>query len=675
MHAHAVADGEYPSNYVYHLHAPRQHDGKPLRSKIILSISLVMAAFTGAAATAIALGGPQKSSFSRLSADVADESDGDEGVLAHCNAHSKRIKRTVCMMDHALVGLGSMWQDWTTFSNAMQPFWGDDFMYRPMYGMNESHGLRSWFHNEMSTWTLAFPTVEFNQLIFIGSGVNASSTTYAVGNWEAPLGPLAPTGSRMTVRITDFYAGTEDDRIARNYMMIDMLDLLRQRGVAPLPLSPLPQGRVSPPCGNSIPAPLARYVIEPDADAHKAHKVVSAMLNAEWMGSSIDLVHWHRSDMIWYGPVPFGMAVGSTQYVEHFLRPLHAAFAADSRALSIDVFACEGQYCAVHGTFRGRQAGPWLGFGPSGVELSLDVGMHFRVVEGLIVESWAIFDLPRMMLPLGIDLLTGGTAPGAAPVGAPGAAPGTAPAATRDARDGLGTHPQMRASAATGVTSDGSASGTGGTPIPDENNECSTAYTMPPGGGEEPSAAFDCPAFVIRSTDATWHARDWARTSAAVDTFFSEDWLSVRAFGLTLRGRESLRSFMKDWLGGFPDVFIHVADVFCLGSMAMGYKTTMPYVLTATHSGWSKAFGAPTGRKVKYHGIANCFIKRIGDQWQYTREWDLPDMWAFLTALNLTAAQIPPHPSGDLVPVDQCKPLFELGSGEMNWFPQVAADA
>ena len=49
----------------------------------------------------------------------------------------------------------------------------------------------------------------------------------------------------------------------------------------------------------------------------------------------------------------------------------------------------------------------------------------------------------------------------------------------------------------------------------------------------------------------------------------------------------------------------------------------MPYVLTATHTGWSKAFGAPTGRKVKYHGIANCYIKKepSSGQWQYTREW------------------------------------------------------
>lgn len=71
---------------------------------------------------------------------------------------------------------------------------------------------------------------------------------------------------------------------------------------------------------------------------------------------------------------------------------------------------------------------------------------------------------------------------------------------------------------------------------------------------------------------------------------------------------------------------------------------------------------------------SQCYIKReaVSGQWQYTTEWDLPDMWAFITALNLTAAEMPPHPAGDLVPVDQCKPLFEWGTGEMNWFPPSA---
>lgn len=569
--------------------------------------------------------------------------EADDVLGRSCSTQRAALKRTVCMMDHSLVHLGSQWRNYTLFAETMKPYWDESFRYSPMYGIDESVGLRDWFDNEMTSWSAAFPWVEFNQMIFLASGPNASTTTYAVGDWMGDLGALPPTRSRMTVRITDFYVAGSDGRILRNWMMIDMLDLLRQQRLLPLSLSPLLQGRVSPPLGDGIPAPLGRYASA--TDAHDARRVVSSMLEAEWVGTSTLLEHWRTEDMVWYGPVPFGMATDSEQYVTHFLRPLHRAFA-EQRAISLDVFSCEGQYCAAHGTFSGRHTGEWLGFAPSAQTLHLEFGMHWRVVDGRIAEAWAIFDLPRMMLPLGVDLLR------------------DAPPHVQQKRNEMAVAAAAQIARAAPV----GAGDTGATTR--ENNECSNAYTQPPGGADSPSGGFDCPAFVIRSTDKTWHPRNWEATNAAVDRYFAEDWQSVRAFGLMLRGREALRSFMRDWLGGFPDVFIHVADVFCIGNEVAGYKTTMPYVLTATHSGWSKAYGAPTGRFVKYHGIANCYIRKepISGQWQYTREWDLPDMWAFITAMNLTAAQLP-HPTADLVPVDQCQPLFDWTSGEMNWFP------
>ena len=92
----------------------------------------------------------------------------------------------------------------------------------------------------MTAWSDAFPWVSFQQMLFLGSGPNASSTTYAVGTWEQPLGVLQPTKKRMTVRITDFYRAAPDGRIEQNWMMIDTLDLLRQQGLAPLPSSCAP---------------------------------------------------------------------------------------------------------------------------------------------------------------------------------------------------------------------------------------------------------------------------------------------------------------------------------------------------------------------------------------------------------------------------------------------------
>jgi len=195
------------------------------------------------------------------------------------------------------------------------------------------------------------------------------------------------------------------------------------------------------------------------------------------------------------------------------------------------------------------------------------------------------------------------------------------------------------------------------------NNTCMDAVSKPPPGPK----TFDCPGFVIESTDVTWHQRDWNTTSMAIDKYFAPHWQSVRAFGTIIDGRTGLREFMKEWLTGFPDVFIQMSDLFCEGNDDVGYKTTMPYVLTATNTGPS-IYGPATGKKVKYHGIANCYIKKIDGQWKYTTEWDVPDMWSFLVAMDLDIDKLP-HPATDLMTIDDCKPLFEWETGLMNWFP------
>jgi len=190
---------------------------------------------------------------------------------------------------------------------------------------------------------------------------------------------------------------------------------------------------------------------------------------------------------------------------------------------------------------------------------------------------------------------------------------------------------------------------------------------VPPAGPK----TFDCRGFVIESTDMTWHRRDWATTEASITKYFAPGWQSVRAYGTYIKGLGGLRSFMKEWLTGFPDVFIYMSDLFCEGNDEVGYKTTMPYVLTATNTGPSP-YGNSTGKKVKYHGIANCYIKKIDGRWMYTNEWDSGDLLSFYSALNLSVDAMP-HPAHDAMSIDECKPLFEWSSGKMNWLPTAEA--
>lgn len=323
-----------------------------------------------------------------------------DGGLAACTPADKIAKATVCAMDHALVGLGDSWKNYDIWSKAMEPFWAKDFIYTPMYGINETVGLKDWYFHECIDWDKAFPAGLFNQMLFLGDDVNASSMTYAIGVWEDKLGPLAPTFRRANVRIMDAYH-VNGHQILHNWMMIDMLDLLRQAGRHPLPLSPLPQGRDFPPMAmEGLPAPLSPFVKAEDTESSR--QVVLAVLSAEWEGASDAMAHWSE-DMIWYGPVPFGMARGKAEYRRYFLKPLHEAFG--DRRVSLDTIACEGQFCATHGDLTGVHVGTWLGHEATHAHLRLNFGMHWHVEEGQITESWAIFDLARCFSQIGVDLL------------------------------------------------------------------------------------------------------------------------------------------------------------------------------------------------------------------------------------------------------------------------------
>jgi len=237
-------------------------------------------------------------------------------------------------------------------------------------------------------------------MIVAGDGKTATSKTYAKGIWRAPLGPLQPTQTATTVRICDFYL-LEGSRIAHNWMMIDMLDLLRQAGKTPLALSGQPQGISLPPASmDGIPAPISSFVTPAQTSASMV--VVKALLAAEWQGSGDAMAHW-AEPMVWYGPTPWGLVRGTDMYHKLFLAPFHAAF--HTPTLDVDAMLCEGYFCAVHGHFQGTHVGSWLGQNATGKRLSLAVGMHYHIIDGKVAESWAIFDLPSMFLQLGVDLL------------------------------------------------------------------------------------------------------------------------------------------------------------------------------------------------------------------------------------------------------------------------------
>merc|ERR1711970_1134872 len=173
---------------------------------------------------------------------------------------------------------------------------------------------------------------------------------------------------------------------------------------------------------------------------------------------------------------------------------------------------------------------------------------------------------------------------------------------------------------------------------------------------------FDCPKFVIESTDQIWNMyRDFDTIESYLRKYMTDDWESLENSGVFIKGMDALIELVNVTLEAFPDMRIHIVDTFCEGNDIDGYKTTMPCINTATHLGYHPVFGPPTGKTVTWYGIPNCFIKNFNGQWKYTSEIYIQDYLSLYSQLGVE----PPEDTVE-VPTDDCNQLFDWNTGYIN---------
>ncbi|MDZ7589028.1 MAG: ester cyclase [Parasphingorhabdus sp.] len=119
-------------------------------------------------------------------------------------------------------------------SMGMRGFWTEDFWWFGPAPIGNFRGHADYERGHQLPFLTAFPDrVGGNHRARIGEGAYVASTgwpsitaTHTGGGW---LG-LAPTGRKVTMRVMDFWR-RENDRLAENWVMIDIPDLLGQMGI------------------------------------------------------------------------------------------------------------------------------------------------------------------------------------------------------------------------------------------------------------------------------------------------------------------------------------------------------------------------------------------------------------------------------------------------------------
>jgi hypothetical protein len=225
------------------------------------------------------------------------------------------------------------------------------------------------------------------------------------GNW---LG-LPASRKIAFLRYADFNC-IKDGKIIRSSFFCDLIGLMHQLGLNPLPLQ----------TGASFVYPGPRthdgLLIEPQdqQESQKTLKLVNQMIGdlTDLNKNENDCPHpdllkktWHE-DMIWYGPAGIGASYTIPRYQEQHQFPFR-------RGLKDKVFNghicrfAEGNYAGFFGwpNLTNTPIGGFLGLPASNIAADMRVVDIYRREGEKLSENWVLIDLPWWLKQQGVDVL------------------------------------------------------------------------------------------------------------------------------------------------------------------------------------------------------------------------------------------------------------------------------
>lgn len=305
----------------------------------------------------------------------------------------------------------------------------DDAVWRVSHPMNEIQGNDSALSDVWAPLKRALPDVERRDLIFVGGVFEGRMYVATVGHYcglfqHDWLG-IPATGRPLYVRYGEIYQ-IEDGKIVQANLIWDILDVLRQAAIWPLPESRGLEGMwLGPHTDDGI------VLVETDPDRSKQslsqtlamHKTLfdydqetptrDGLINMEQRR------HWHPK-MMWYGPSSIGTTRGLVGFVDGHQLPFRQAFQRP-KGTPEEVEALRSQHNARHyirigdgdysvtggwPSFPAIHHGPgFLGCKATGRLITMRVMDFYHHHEGLIRENWVPIDMLDVLRQLGLDVL------------------------------------------------------------------------------------------------------------------------------------------------------------------------------------------------------------------------------------------------------------------------------
>lgn len=312
--------------------------------------------------------------------------------------------------------LNSIWTaDPSERMNLFSSHLREDVVFDVAYPVNRLSGREAVLSGFFEPLRSALSHIRRRDEIFIGGpnrrapgGNWIASVTHYVGNFDAPLLGIKPSGHLVFLRAGEFYRIEPDGQISEAKIILDLLDLMRQSGRFPLPQM----------LGTEMlfPGPATHDGVLPNEtfDGEKTLDLCEAMLadlkafdpeTFTSKGQTGDDGYWH-DDMLWYGPG----GIGSNYRWSGFEKDHRASFlTAFPDRVGGDHYCRigNGNFAAVSGwpSMTMTHQGDYLGEPASGKSLTLRVMDFYRCASGKIMENWVLLDYLDLFQQMGRDLI------------------------------------------------------------------------------------------------------------------------------------------------------------------------------------------------------------------------------------------------------------------------------
>ncbi len=224
----------------------------------------------------------------------------------------------------------------------------------------------------------------------------------------------------------------------------------------------------------------------------------------------------------------------------------------------------------------GHHTGPWRWGPATGKKINLWVIANCVTRDNAIFEEWVLYNTGARLAQLGINLVQAARTLGNERIAAP-----------------LGESQAAEVERIIG----------GQTPAPYPKKDRSSGFDVD---------------YAVR---ALFHNVYNRRDLSAIDRAYAQN---VRWNGPTNRtgyGRGEVKAMARNLLATFPDLGLHVDEIYWMGNDVDGFSVSVRWTAAGTHRGYG-LYGTPTGRRVAMWGLSQLYFQngRIVEDWMLFNE-------------------------------------------------------